>query len=555
MKEYVQTPELEASSDFRNFLPFSIKGKFTYFFFVLVILVSTLAWLSISHLNRIDSGWGTYQQDVAPREVYLQNIKAQFGYGGMIHNFKNYVLRGTDKYIPRIEQNYQSLSEQINAYRNLANLSPSERDALVQIFNVATKYQQATNVAARMYQEGKTATEIDAVVKIDDKPALDAFERLNQEYGRLTDQVGAKVDEQIYLADKTIKLGSFVIVLVSVGVLFLLYRNVVGRVQGLADICQDLTHGNGDLTKRIEFKGHDELTKATSYINQFLEQVHHVVSQVVITSQALEKNACTLRDHNQEATSSITRQQAEIEQVATAINQFSATVHEVASSAENAALQAQQATTLASDGLQSVASSEEAIQGLVGHLQEAHDTIHSVESDSEKIGSVLEVIRAIADQTNLLALNAAIEAARAGEHGRGFSVVAEEVRSLANRTQISTEDINKMISDLQQSSQGAVSAMEVGHEEVLRNVELSEQATESLVKIEAAVGHISSSNEQIATAAEEQQMVSEDINRNIHNISQLADTTSLLAQNNEQASVDLQNLSHQLAQLVARFSV
>ena len=555
MKEYVQTPELEASSDFRSFLPFSIKGKFTYFFFVLVILVSTLAWLSISHLNRIDSGWGTYQQNVAPREVYLQNIKAQFGYGGMIHNFKNYVLRGTDKYVSRIEQNYQRLSEQINAYRNLADLSPHERDALVQIFNVATKYQQATYVAARMYQEGKTATEIDAVVKIDDKPALDAFDRLNQEYGRLTEQVGTQVDEQINLADKTIKLGSFVIVLVSVGVLFLLYRNVVGRVQGLADICQDLTYGNGDLTKRIEFKGHDELTTATSYINQFLEQVHHVVSQVVITSQELEKNACALRDHNQEATSSITQQQAEIEQVATAINQFSATVHEVASSAENAALQAQQATALASDGLQSVASSEEAIQGLVGHLQEAHDTINSVEADSEKIGSVLEVIRAIADQTNLLALNAAIEAARAGEHGRGFSVVAEEVRSLANRTQISTEDINKMISDLQQSSQGAVSAMEVGHEEVLKNVELSEQATEALVKIESAVGHISSSNEQIATAAEEQQMVSEDINRNIHNISHLADATSLLAQNNERASVELQALSHQLARLVARFSV
>ncbi len=547
----------EHAAEARKYSIFSltIKGKFTFFFLTLVILVSSLAVLSIFNLRLIDQNWNNYQVEIVSRQTHLQAMKAHFGYGGMIHNFKNYVLRGDDKYLPRVENNYQQLSTQITSYRNLSQLSAEEQKALELILSVATAYRDAAQQAASMYSNGYNTHDIDAAVKINDAPALKALDVLNQAYLNLTKSMSKQLNEQLSLSRYALLVGASLILLFVSGSLLLLYTNVVGRIQLLASVSKELVNGDGDLTRRVEMKGDDELSDVASSVNQFLQQVHHVVSEVVVTSKALQHDANVLSEANQRAAESVSQQQAEIEQVATAINQFAATVQEVATSAEAASVSAQQATKLTLDGQHAVTTSAEGIHSLVSHLNQAQETINRVESGGEEIGTVLDVIRGIADQTNLLALNAAIEAARAGEQGRGFSVVADEVRNLATRTQTSTAEIDTMISELQLSSRSAVTVMHTGHNEALQNVHLSDQATNALNQIATAVIQISAANEQIAAAAEQQHVVSEEINRNIHNISQLADGSSDLAQQNTSASLQLQQLSEKLGQLVAQFKV
>ncbi|WP_408980474.1 methyl-accepting chemotaxis protein [Pseudomonas sp. B21-021] len=219
----------------------------------------------------------------------------------------------------------------------------------------------------------------------------------------------------------------------------------------------------------------------------------------------------------------------EIEQVATASQEMSATAHEVAASAARAANAAQGADESAKNGLQAIARSTQDITGLVETLSAAMTEARSLSENSEEIGSVLEVIRSIAQQTNLLALNAAIEAARAGESGRGFAVVADEVRNLAMRTQESIEQIREVIERLQSGTEGVVNSMQSSYSKAEMSHETIQATARSFGTISEAISVISEMNLQIAAAAEEQSAVAEDVNRNITNIRQVTDELSVSA--------------------------
>jgi methyl-accepting chemotaxis protein len=249
------------------------------------------------------------------------------------------------------------------------------------------------------------------------------------------------------------------------------------------------------------------------------------------------------------------QQQVEITQVATAMNQMSATVQEVARNAASAADAAQQASTQANQGKGIVTEGVSAIQSLAAEVERAAEVIHKLELDSASIGKVVDVIKGIAEQTNLLALNAAIEAARAGEQGRGFAVVADEVRTLATRTQESTQEIQQMIERLQACATDAVKVMDSGRKQAHISVEKSVAAGNALGAITSSVTAISDMNTQIASAAEEQGAVAEEINRNIVNISQVADQTVAGAQQTAASSEVLSKLAVQLQDLVAKFRV
>ncbi len=249
----------------------------------------------------------------------------------------------------------------------------------------------------------------------------------------------------------------------------------------------------------------------------------------------------------------IIQQQAEIEQVATAMNEMTATVHEVATNAGDASTATNEARDLAHNGALIATESITSIMSMVSDAEQAAGVIDNLASQTENIGSVLDVIRGIAEQTNLLALNAAIEAARAGEQGRGFAVVADEVRTLASRTHESTQEIQEMIESLQVEAKKAVDVMLKAQNSAETNMDAIENMAENLAEISGAVQTINAMNIQIATAAEEQSAVSEEINRNIVNISEVSEQTrSTSAETAEEASHLLQE-SESLRVMVKQF--
>ena len=249
----------------------------------------------------------------------------------------------------------------------------------------------------------------------------------------------------------------------------------------------------------------------------------------------------------------IEQQQHEIDQVATAMNEMAATVQEVARNTANASEAAHGAAMAADKGKVVISESVEAIEALASEVGRAAEVIHRLEADTTSITKILEVISGIAEQTNLLALNAAIEAARAGEQGRGFAVVADEVRTLASRTQTSTKEIQQMIEKLQRGAKEAVAVMESSQEKAKGGVRHAGNAGQSLEEIVAAVGIISDMNAQVATAAEEQSAVAEEINRNIHNLADAGEQNAQAARDTSSAAGNLRQLARGLYELVRQY--
>jgi methyl-accepting chemotaxis protein len=317
----------------------------------------------------------------------------------------------------------------------------------------------------------------------------------------------------------------------------------------------DIAEGEGDLTRRLDASGRDEISQLAGAFNVFVEKIQAMVGHVAQSTNQLASTAEQMSIVTEETREGMHRQRAETDQVATAMNQMTATVQEVARNASSAAASAHHADEQATQGKQVMGQSMKANDLLAKEVERAAEVIERLEGESESIGKVLEVIQEIAEQTNLLALNAAIEAARAGEQGRGFAVVADEVRTLANRTQHSTQEIQQIIERLQTGATEAAQVMVEGKSRAQESVELVDKAGEALDVIVGAVDTISTMNTQIASAAEEQTAVAEEINRNIVNITQVAEGTSNGAQQTSAASEQLARLASELQTLVGRFRV
>lgn len=335
----------------------------------------------------------------------------------------------------------------------------------------------------------------------------------------------------------------------------LLGRSVVKPLTAVTQQMKDIAKGEGDLTRRLDASRRDEIGALASAFNQFLERIRQVVAQVADSTRQLASSSEELAATSDQTSAGVKRQQEETDQVASAMNEMSATVQEVARNASAAAEAARGADGESRQGREVVVSAAETIDALAKEIEQAATVIHDVEKDSEEIGRVLEVIKEISEQTNLLALNAAIEAARAGEQGRGFAVVAGEVRTLAGRTQASTEDIREMIDRLQSGTKNAVDVMQKSRERAQQAVEQARAAGQRLEAITNSVGQISDMNMLIATATEEQTAVVNEIERNVMSISVSTNQTTEAANQTAAASEKLANLGADLQQLVGQFKV
>ncbi len=328
--------------------------------------------------------------------------------------------------------------------------------------------------------------------------------------------------------------------------LFLPIRETVQTMERIA---------NGDLTVQPKVQGLKELSAITRALNALVESIRSSVFDMVDISQQMLDQAHSLENVAGGTNKGITDLQDELTHIASAMNQMVATIEEVARNATSAAGAAGQADNEANQGRGVVAETVNVIEVLATKVESASAVISRLAEDSDNIGAVLDVIKGIAEQTNLLALNAAIEAARAGEQGRGFAVVADEVRTLASRTQQSTREIQEMIERLQGGAEEAVQAMEDSRGRAQACVDQAGKTGSSLETIVQAVSTINNMNTQIASAAEEHSAVASEINRNVSNISQVAEMSAEGARHTTSASEQLLQLSGQLRRQVERFKV
>jgi methyl-accepting chemotaxis protein len=369
--------------------------------------------------------------------------------------------------------------------------------------------------------------------------------------GVYVDDVQAEFSGQVWKAS-VIGLG---IALVMALLVTLIARSIVQPLQAAVNAMGNIASGESDLTRSLDTHGDDEVTQLSRHFNSFTAKLRQVVSQLQVCANALGESSRELGTNATQAHARSQQQSQQMELVATAINEVTYGVQDVAKNAEHAASEMRDAQVQAQQGQVNIDGSLQQIDQLSGTIRQAVEVIRTLSSESTQIGGVLEVIRSIADQTNLLALNAAIEAARAGEQGRGFAVVADEVRLLAQRTQKSTAEIQLMIERLQGHSEAAVKVISDSHSASQLTIEQAGQAGASLNAIGQALRNLNGLNASIASATLQQAHVVEDINQNVTQAAGLSHSTALAAEQSSAASVQLRSLSEQLDGLLRQFKV
>ncbi len=456
-----------------------------------------------------------------------------------------YVIKPDSTTIAQIETALDNLEQQIQRMQPLIE-KPSDQQRLAQQLDAARQYRQLF-AEYRQAAAGSSA-------------ASQALQRMADLGGMLleTSQAMTVSQTKVRNADarqaKTL-LGGATALALALGLLaaWAITRQIIIPLRQTLAAAERVA--SGDLRESQQVARRDEMGQLQASMQRMTENLRELVGGIgdgvtQIASAAEELSAVT-----EQTSAGVNNQKVETDQVATAMNQMTATVHEVARNAEQASEAALVADQQAREGDRVVSEAVAQIERLAGEVVNSSEAMNQLKVESDKIGSVLDVIKSVAQQTNLLALNAAIEAARAGEAGRGFAVVADEVRSLAQRTQQSTEEIEELIASLQGGTQRVASVMQNSRELTDSSVELTRRAGGSLETITRTVSAIQAMNQQIATAAEQQSAVAEEINRSVMNVRDISDQTSAASEETASSSVELARLGTHLQGLVGRFKL
>ncbi|WP_122317035.1 methyl-accepting chemotaxis protein [Pseudomonas cichorii] len=476
-----------------------------------------------------------------------------------VQEWKNVLLRGKtpaerDKFWAQFKEQERKVQGTLG---QLADMKGTD----VSLKGQVQRLQQEHRALGSAYRNGRDAfvaaggdaSAGDAAVKGVDRPTSEQMAALVDQLHKSSDAQSIAISNE---ADRTILVGAIVMLgsalLVGLLALWLVNRNLIAPIRMLIDYVAQLSEGK--FAARVDLTRQDELGRLAIAANTLRDFLAETFSRLKRSTTDLDTAGTELNAIAALMAQGTHEQFERTDQVATAMTEMSATAQEVARHAADAARAADEADHNAQDGEKVMQSTIVTITRMRNEIASTANVIQQLETDSCRIGKVLEVIRGIADQTNLLALNAAIEAARAGEAGRGFAVVADEVRTLAQRTAVSTAEINQIISSVQTGATDAVQAIQGGQARSEESVEQVTHAGATLQRITVAVENIRDMNRQIATAAEEQTSVAEDISRNLTEITAIAVTNQDNVKRTQGASHDLHGLSVELNSVISRLS-
>ncbi len=389
-----------------------------------------------------------------------------------------------------------------------------------------------------------------------------AFESLVAAITRFREASQRAVDEQTSAALNqnaavATLLGLLVAVGVGVTIAFGLYlrRSIIQALSRVIERLKDVAQGEGDLTQRLEIDSRDETGELASWFNLFMDKLQYTIGHVAANTQRLASASEEISSGANQQASGAETQKNQTQQVATAMHEMGGTISQVTQSATRAAEAAREAAHTARQGGAIVDDTVTNMRRIAETVSQSAEKVGQLGRNSDQIGEIVSVIDDIAEQTNLLALNAAIEAARAGEQGRGFAVVADEVRKLAERTSTATKEITEMIKTIQAETRAAVDAMQSGTQQVERGLKSTSQAGDSLHAIIQKSEEVGDMISQIATACSQQASATEQINGNVSQISRISMETAIGSQQSARACQELSNLALDLQNVVAQFKL
>lgn len=503
--------------------------------------------LSSTFINAIDTGLN------ADRDLY-QALTASQSYVTKRH----LQLSGAEQDRKDFEENAKQALDRMNQVRELVKDYPQIGTAMGNFDQDYQTWLDEANKVFSLSDAGKTQE----AAKHNSTQVMTKFAQLREHYDVMGAMVKTLADDiasdaqQKNATQRNIMLMVILLVILASAVSILFGPKLVtNRVAELNRMIATISEGEGDLRGRLDSSGKDELSQLAGTFNGLMQKLQDLIRMIKGDAETLDIAVNKLNQSADEGHNISSEQNSNLDQIATAVNELSHAVHEVASNSQTALAETREAKEKTSQSGRVVDESVASISKLSGSVSHASSVISKLAEESKNIAQVLDVIRGIAEQTNLLALNAAIEAARAGEQGRGFAVVADEVRTLASRTQQSTADIQRMIAGLENGVSEAVSAMNAGTSEVDGVVEMSQRIQTSLNTVEHAVNQTNDMIYQIATATEEQSKVVDEINRNISMLNSLSQKNMAVVGNTKGVADEIASMAEGLNDNVGRFKV
>ena len=538
----------------------SIRVKASFGLVLLTLFIVVIGWLNYLALGRLQENTDLYAETLMPADGVVLNADRDL-YQALTAQQEYLMVQGKgDKaagFRKDFDENVQQAKDRMDKFLKLMAGYP---DLMAKLSNFERQFADWSDSARQVFalvDQGK----LDEAKSMHDTLGA-KFSQLRGLYNLAGEQDEKLADELKVVSNEVADSRQlWTLILSAIAVVVGLVLSYIGpkliadSVLAVNDKVDDIARGEGDLVSRLPVTSHDELGKLSRSVNRLLEKLQVLVKQLFGDVDVLSHNTSSLRDIAGRVDSISESQRAQLASLVTAFHEINQAIHDISNHAQLTSDQTHAAQSCADKGMGLLNRNVEMNQQLSSSIQDAASMVARLADESEKITSVLDVIRGIAEQTNLLALNAAIEAARAGEQGRGFAVVADEVRTLASRTQRSTEDIQQMIASLKQGVQSAVQAMERGSNQMGETLGMAAQTRDALGEIQQMVSKVMDMNFQIASATEEQSSVMDEVNRNVSELNSLTEEGAALSASVMTAGHELDQVAQQLSGRVRQFKV